>query len=343
MSQMSDPGATDRFDRPLRTLRVSVTDRCNLRCSYCMPAEIYGPDFKFLPRSEVLTYEEITLLVGAFAKAGVRRVRITGGEPLLRRDLPRLVQLLTCIEPSLELSLTTNGVRLEHFAGELLEAGLHRINVSLDGLDKEVVSALAGRAVDPELIWNNILLAQEMGFRVKVNAVLRPGINESQAVPLAARCREAGIELRYIEYMDVGRTNGWQRNDVVSGARVLAMLSREWDLVPASDQSVHETARRYVYTDTGVQVGFINSITEPFCGGCDRARLSASGVLYTCLFAETGINLKEWIRGESLEEAAMVERLRRHWGGRTDRYSELRGGAVLSTAPQRPEMWSLGG
>lgn len=340
---MKGRAVTDVFGRPLRTLRLSITDRCNLRCRYCMPAEVYGPDFTFLPRSEVLTYEEMASLVRAFTTVGVRRVRITGGEPLLRRDLSSLVRLLAAIDPPLDLSLTTNGIRLGAMAAELREAGLRRINVSLDGLDPRVASDVAGRPVDPERIWEHILQARDFGLKVKVNAVLRPGLNESEALPLAQRCREAGLELRFIEYMDVGKTNGWQPEDVVTGAKILAALSRQWKLVPAPDPDPHETARRYVYTDKALEVGFINSISEPFCGGCDRARISASGTLYTCLFADTGVSLKAWLREEGLGEAAIAERLARHWGQRTDRYSELReaGGAVKPA--QRPEMWSLGG
>lgn len=340
---MSGVAATDLLGRPLHTLRLSITDRCNLRCSYCMPAEVYGPDFKFLPRSEVLTYEEMASLVRAFTKVGVRRLRITGGEPLLRRDLACLVRLLAAIDPPLDLSLTTNGIRLGAMAAELRAAGLRRINVSLDGLDPRVASEVAGRPVDPERIWEHILLSRDLGLKVKVNAVLRPGINESQALPLAQRCREAGLELRFIEYMDVGKTNGWRHKDVVTGASVLEALSRQWRLVPAPDPHPHETARRYVYSDKALEVGFINSITEPFCGGCDRARISASGTLYTCLFADTGVSLKAWLREEGLGEAAIADRLARHWGRRSDRYSELRESAEPAEPAHRPEMWSVGG
>ena len=190
---MSGCVATDRFGRPLRTLRLSITDRCNLRCRYCMPAEVFGPDFKFLPRSEVLNYEEMALLVRAFTRVGVSRVRITGGEPLLRRDVVELVRLLAAIDPPLDLSLTTNGIRLGALAAELREAGLRRLNVSLDGLEASAASAIAGRPVDPEGVWENILLARDLGLGVKVNAVLRPGLNEAEALPLAARCRQAGL------------------------------------------------------------------------------------------------------------------------------------------------------
>lgn len=338
---MDDP-IRDTFGRPLQTLRVSVTDRCNLRCNYCMPAEIFGPDFKFLPKSDVLTYEEVQLLVKAFMQIGVRRVRLTGGEPLLRRDLPNLVELLAGLEPKLDLSLTTNGVRLNQFLEPLKSSGLQRINISLDAVDTTIASQMAGRAVDPQRILANARLASAMGFVVKINAVLRPGVNESEAIPLAIECRDAGIQLRFIEYMDVGESNGWSRDDVITGANVLKVLSELSPLHPVTDGSPHETARRFAYADNGLEVGFINSISEPFCGGCDRARLSASGHLYTCLFAEQGICIKDWIRKEGLSVNSIAGRLAKHWGRREDRYSELRDHGH-SKERGRPEMWSLGG
>lgn len=340
---MMEKPVRDTFGRPLQTLRVSVTDRCNLRCNYCMPAEIFGPDFKFLPKSDVLSYEEIRLLVQAFMQIGVRRVRLTGGEPLLRRDLPNLVELLADLEPKLDLSLTTNGVRLKQFLEPLKFAGLQRLNISLDAVDPTIASQMAGRAVDPQRILATARLASEMGFIVKINTVLRPGINEYEAIPLAIECREAGIQLRFIEYMDVGESNGWSRDHVITGSAVLKELSELSPLDPVTNGSPHETARRFTYADNGLEVGFINSISEPFCGGCDRARLSASGHLHTCLFAEQGICIKNWIREEKLSVNAIAERLARHWEKREDRYSELREQGHSGEKRGRPEMWSLGG
>ena len=340
---MPGPSPVDQLGRPLRSLRVSVTDRCNLRCQYCMPAALFGPDFRFLPRSEILRYEEITRLAKVFVEIGVREIRVTGGEPLLRRDLPVLISQLRGLDASLDLSLTTNGMLLDRMAGPLRDAGLDRLNVSLDALDPEVAGRLAGRPVDPEVIWENILLARRTGFEVKVNTVLKGGVNSGEAVPLARRCREAGITLRFIEYMDVGESNRWSADSVVPGREVLGWLRENWILLPATDQSVHETARRYRYGDGAGEVGFINSITEPFCRGCDRARVSSEGKLYTCLFASDGIALKSWLREEGVSDEELRKRLLKVWGRRDDRYSERRREPAGSPAAGRPEMWTIGG
>lgn len=338
----STPAPSDRLGRPLGSLRISVTDRCNLRCQYCLPAELFGPDFRFLPRQEILSFEEITRLAGAFLDLGVRRIRITGGEPLLRRDLPVLVRQLRDRDPCLDLAMTTNGGRLGTCAEALAAAGLNRVNVSLDALDPEVAARMAGRPVDPEAVWSNLLKAAQCGLLVKVNTVLKRGVNEDQVLPLATRCRRAGFTLRFIEYMDVGQSNGWNREAVVTGAEILQLLRRHWDLEPAADRTAEETARRFRYTGSGSEVGFINSISEPFCRGCDRARISAEGLLYTCLFAQDGISVKDWIRTEKLDDATLTSRLTALWGRRTDQYSQerkLEGKAALP----RPEMWTIGG
>jgi cyclic pyranopterin phosphate synthase len=337
------PIGTDLYGRPLQTLRISITDRCNLRCQYCMPAEIFGPEFKFLPRRELLSYEEIRDIVSAFVAGGVRHVRITGGEPLLRRDVAQLIALLHNCAPELDLSLTTNGLRLAPMANELADAGLQRINISLDAWDKGIASVLAGRPVDPESVLKAALLARDQGMSVKINTVLRKGLNESEIIPLARQCRESAFQLRFIEYMDVGQSNDWRRELVVTGATVHRILSEHWPLEPASDRSIHETAKRFLYCDNGLQVGFINSVSEPFCRGCDRARISAEGVLYTCLFASHGVSIKDWIRKEKLTTAALLERLNALWGKRTDRYSEERSSLPETANRIRPEMWSLGG
>ena len=340
---MSGVQPKDKLGRSLRSLRISVTDRCNLRCQYCMPAEIFGRDFKFLPRSGILSFEEITQLMEVFVSLGVGRVRITGGEPLLRRDLPVLVKQLRDLDPALDMAMTTNGTALGKMALPLFEAGLKRVNVSLDALDSKVASIMAGQSVDTERIWANILHARETGLGIKVNCVLKRGVNEHQAIPLAERCREHGITLRFIEFMDVGQTNNWKSMEVVTGQEVINLLSTRWPVVPAKTQAHWETARRYTYEDGAAEVGFINSISEPFCRGCDRARISAEGTLYTCLFAEQGVSLRDLIRTEQLSGDELRQRLTALWHGREDRYSEIRGDASAATTTDRPEMWKLGG
>jgi cyclic pyranopterin phosphate synthase len=341
MSGDSQP--TDRLNRPLGTLRISVTDRCNLRCQYCLPAELFGPDFAFLPRQEILSYEEISRLAAVFVGLGVRRIRITGGEPLIRKDLPVLISQLRRLHPGLDLSLTTNGGRLGDLARELKKAGLDRINVSMDAVDPEIASRMAGRSVDPARTWRNVLLARELGLSPKVNTVLKRSVNRDQIVPMAQQCREAGIPLRFIEYMDVGRSNEWNTEEVVTGREVMEELAGSWPLEPALEQPARETARRFRYRDGRGEVGFINSISEPFCRGCDRARISADGMLYTCLFAETGVSLKAMLRVERLDEPTLRDRIARLWGRRTDRYSEERTEASAGLATTRPEMWTIGG
>jgi cyclic pyranopterin phosphate synthase len=311
MTDGSQP--TDLLKRPLGTLRISVTDRCNLRCQYCLPAELFGPDFAFLPRQEILSYEEISRLASVFIGLGVRRIRITGGEPLLRKDLPVLISQLRQLNPELDLSLTTNGGRLGDLAASLKEAGLDRINVSMDAVDPDIASRLASCQVDPERTWRNVLFARDLGLSPKVNTVLKRSVNRDQVLPMAGRCREAGIPLRFIEYMDVGRSNDWNTEEVVTGPEVLEELAAVWPVEPVSGQSLRETARLFRYRDGLSEVGFINSVSEPFCRGCDRARISADGMLYTCLFAEKGVSLKEMLREQQLDEPALRERIARLW------------------------------
>lgn len=333
----------DTLGRRLRSLRISVTDRCNLRCQYCMPAEIFGKDFQFLPRSGILSFEEIAQLMEVFISLGVGRIRITGGEPLLRRDLPVLIKQLRTLDQTLDIALTTNGTALGKLALPLREAGLNRVNVSLDAIDDEIAAIMAGQRVDTKQIWANILQARESGLGVKVNCVLKRGVNEHQAIPLAERCREHGVTLRFIEYMDVGETNQWKSLEVVTGQEVMDQLSERWPLRPVKEQEQWETARRYTYADGAAEVGFINSISEPFCRGCDRARISAEGKLYTCLFAEQGVSLRDWIRDEELSPDDLYERLAALWLRREDRYSEIRGSTSPAPTGERPEMWKLGG
>jgi len=329
--------------RPLRSLRISVTDRCNLRCRYCLPAEVFGPDFAFLPKAEVLSFEEIVQCAQAFSGLGVRAFKLTGGEPLLRKDLPVLVRQLRAVDPEADLSLTTNGLRLEACLPELVRAGLDRINISLDALDAESASQMAGRLLNPEAIWKAVLAARNSGLGVKVNSVIRRGLNDREIIPLAARCREAGIPLRFIEYMDVGTRNDWRRDSVVTGREVLDLIGSHWPLEPVPNPVFGETARRYRYRDGKGQLGFINSITEPFCRSCGRARIAADGTLYTCLFSEQGVNLKSWLRGEQLSGEELRRRILSHWQYRKDRYSEEREQSRPQAESGRPEMWAVGG
>ena len=338
---MTGRDPVDRLGRPLQALRISVTDRCNLRCQYCMPGEIFGRDFAFLPREEILSFEELARVASAFAGLGVRQIRVTGGEPLLRKDIDVFIRLLRSIGGGMDLALTTNGTALGRLAVPLKQAGLDRVNVSIDALDAAVASTMAGRPVEPERVWDNLLLARETGLEVKVNCVIKRSLNMDEIMPLARRCRDSGITLRFIEFMDVGNTNDWRQEEVVTGREIMEKLSARWGLVAAEGQSPNETARRFRYTDGAGEVGFINSISEPFCRGCNRARLSADGTLYTCLFAGAGHSVKRWLRKEQLDQAALGERIAACWGKREDRYSELRG--QLTEGSTRPEMWTLGG
>ena len=332
----------DSLKRPLKDLRVSITDRCNLRCQYCLPEELLGPGFAFSPREEVLTYEEINRIVDAFLALGIRKVRITGGEPLLRRDVSDLVRLLRKTGPELDLAITTNGLKLDEHLQSLREAGLDRLNVSLDAIDPQIGRKIAGRPLDTEKIWAAVIRGQAMGFRVKLNTVIKKGVNDCQVLPLVERCRKDGIELRFIEYMDVGTSNGWDLQEVVTAKEIQERIGLHYALSPQALDSGGETARRYRYDDGQGVVGFINSISQPFCQGCNRARISATGDLHTCLFANSGHPLKHWLREEKLDTKALADRIGKVWGGRSDRYSEVRTYRA-SASSSRTEMWQIGG
>ena len=333
----ADP-VLDRRSRPLRDLRVSVTDRCNFRCPYCMPRELFGPDHAFLPRSELLTYEELGRLVTVFAELGVTKVRLTGGEPLLRRDLEVLVRLVAHTPGVEDVALTTNGSLLADRAASLAGAGLKRVTVSLDSLDSSVFAALGDTKVPLQRVLDGIAAATDAGLGpVKLNAVLRRGVNDGGLLDLVAFAREGGHILRLIEYMDVGTTNGWDLTDVVPAPEVLARIAAVHPLEPFPEEGV---AERFRYLDGGGEVGVISSVSKPFCGTCTRARLTAVGELFTCLFAASGTDLRAVLRsGASDDElrAAVGGR----WARRDDRYSELRGAGV-SDLP-RAEMSYLGG
>ena len=329
----------DRLNRPLETLRISITDRCNFRCVYCMPKEVYGRDYAFLERTALLSFEEIVRVARVFATLGVRRVRLTGGEPLVRRDVERLVAQLKEID-GLELALTTNGALLPQKAQALADAGLDRVTVSLDSVDDAQFRALNDVDFPVQRVLDGIDAAAAAGLPVKVNAVVKRGANDDGIVALAERFRSTGHVLRFIEYMDVGVTNGWRLDDVVSAREVVETISARWPLEPVDAARPDETARRWRYADGAGEIGVIASVTEPFCGACSRARLSAEGRLYTCLFAARGTDLRGPLRlGASDEE--LSELLRGVWGRRTDRYSELR--TNDTAALPKVEMSYIGG
>ena len=331
----------DRRQRPIRDLRISVTDRCNFRCGYCMPKEVFGRDFQFLPRSELLTFEEIVRLARVFAREGVRKLRITGGEPLLRRELERLVEMLARIPDIEDIALTTNGALLPGRARTLADAGLRRVTVSLDALDDATFGSMNDVGFPVARVLEAIDAAAKAGMvPVKINMVVRRGVNDHCVLPMAEQFRNSGHILRMIEFMDVGTTNGWVREEVVPAAEIRERIDALWPLRALKPGYPGEVASRFAYVDGAGEVGLIASVTEPFCGGCTRARLSADGRLHTCLFAATGHDLRALLRGGAGDEE-IAATVRAIWGRRTDRYSELR--AFRSRPTPRAEMSYIGG
>jgi len=331
----------DLLGRPLRDLRVSVTDRCNLRCRYCMPREVFGEDFAFRGRDELLSFEEIERLVRVLVDLGVVKVRLTGGEPLLRRGLPDLVARLSAIAGLEDLALTSNGVLLGRLAGQLAAAGLRRVTVSLDALDDARFRAISDTSIPVQTVLDGVAAAQAAGLGpVKVNAVLQRGVNDDQVEGLAGWARDTGVTLRFIEFMDVGTTNGWRRERVVPAREVVDRLATRWPIEPVDPSHAGEVAERYRYVDGAGEVGIIASVTRPFCGTCSRARLSAVGELYTCLFASEGHDLRSLVRGgpDDAELSAAVAAI---WARRDDRASELR--AADGLEGPRVEMSYIGG
>ncbi|HUQ44220.1 MAG TPA: GTP 3',8-cyclase MoaA [Candidatus Limnocylindria bacterium] len=339
-------GTLDRLGRPLRDLRISVTDRCNFRCPYCMPSEVFGRDYEFLPRDQILSLEEIDRLAGVFVSLGVRKLRITGGEPTVRRGLPELIGMLAARrtpdgEP-LDLALTTNGSALRALARPLADAGLGRVTVSLDSLDDETFRRMNGVDVPVAKVLGGIDAAIEAGLGpVKVNVVLKRGENDGGIVDLARWARDAGHVLRFIEYMDVGTTNGWRLDEVVPAAEIIEAISREWPLEAEPPRYAGEVAERWRYSDGRGEIGVIASVTRPFCGDCTRARISAEGKLYTCLFSAVGHDLRAPMR-DGASDADIADLVGGIWNGRDDRYSELRSGATSDRLP-KIEMFALGG
>jgi GTP 3',8-cyclase len=335
----------DRLDRPLRDLRISVTDRCNFRCVYCMPKEVFGRDFAFLPRELVLTFEEIERLARIFVELGTEKLRITGGEPLVRRDLPRLIERLAEIRrpdgEAIDLTLTTNGSALAALAGQLAAAGLRRVTVSLDSLDDATFRAMNDVDFPVDKVLAGIAAARDAGLTpIKVNMVVRRGLNESSVVPMARWARDEGYILRFIEYMDVGHTNGWRLDDVVPAAEIVEAISAVMPLRSLPPNYVGEVANRWSYADGSGELGVIASVSQPFCGACTRARLSADGRLYTCLFGTEGHDLRGPLRAGAPDDE-IRELVAGIWKRRADRYSELRSAATENLP--RPEMFAVGG
>jgi GTP 3',8-cyclase len=333
--------AVDTLGRPMRDLRVSVTDRCNFRCTYCMPKEVFGADHAFLPRAEVLRYEEIERVVRAAVTLGVRKVRLTGGEPLVRRELETLVRMLAGIGGIDDLTLTTNGSLLASRAEALAVAGLHRVTVSLDALDDPTFMRMNDVGFPVARVLGGMAAADAAGLGpIKVNSVVRRGINEHAILDLAERFRGTSTVVRFIEYMDVGHTNGWRMDDVVPAAEILARIDARWPIEPVDRDYRGEVAQRWRYRDGAGAIGVITSVSQPFCGDCTRARLSADGRLYTCLFATTGHDLRALLRGGATD-ADLADALRVIWTGRTDRYSELR--SLETVDLPKVEMSFIGG
>jgi len=354
------PGAllADRLGRPLRDLRISVTDRCNFRCSYCMPKEVFGKDYPYLPHADLLTFEEIARLAGSFVAQGVRKLRLTGGEPLLRRNLEALVaqlaELRTLDGTAPDLTLTTNGSLLTRKARALKDAGLNRVTVSLDGLDDAVFRSMNDVDYPVADVLRGIDAALHAGLGpIKVNMVVKRGTNDHQILPMARHFRGTGVVLRFIEYMDVGATNGWRMDEVLPSAEVLQRLQAHLPLAPLAPSSPGETATRWAYADASGradpasgEVGFISSVTQAFCGDCNRARLSTDGRLFLCLFARSGHDLRSLLRGGG-SDAQLASAIAGIWQGRDDRYSELRASLPPAEAGRdtgkRVEMSYIGG
>ena len=330
----------DLLGRPIRDLRISVTDRCNFRCVYCMPREVFGPGFEFLRRSQILTYEEIERLACVFAGLGVVKLRITGGEPLVRRDVEHLVAKLVAVPGVEDVAMTTNGALLAGKAEALRAAGLRRVTISLDSLDDAVFRAMNDVDFPVSRVLESIDAAASAGLAVKVNAVIKRAWNDDGVTALAEHFRGTGHVLRLIEYMDVGNSNGWRMDDVVPAARLLEEIDARWPLEPIEPAYPGEVATRYRYLDGAGEIGIIASVTQPFCGGCTRARLSADGKLYTCLFASAGHDLREMVRSTA-DDDLLAERVAGIWRARSDRYSERR--SARTQRMRRVEMSHIGG
>lgn len=337
----------DTLGRDVRDLRISVTDRCNFRCPYCMPAEIFGERYEFLKREEILTFEEITRLTRLFVDFGVQKIRITGGEPLVRSNVTELIGELSAIDGVADLAMTTNGFLLPRYADELRHAGLDRLTISLDALDDEVFMQMSGRPYGPEKVLQGIDAARDAGFSpLKINAVVQRGVNEHTIVETAEFFRGTGDIVRFIEFMDVGNLNDWELSQVVSGKEIVDLIDAEHPLEPVEANYRGEVASRYRYLDGQGEIGVITSVTQPFCGDCTRARLTTEGRLVTCLFATRGTDLKTPMRA-GVSDQELSDIIENVWLSRRDRYSELRSNntdlAGVATGREKIEMFRLGG
>lgn len=331
---------TDSLNRPLRDLRISVTDRCNFRCVYCMPKEIFGPDYPYLQREQILSFEEITRLAKIFSLHGVKKIRLTGGEPLIRKGIVDLVQMLASI-PDLDLTLTTNGSLLSKLALPLKNAGLKRVTVSLDSLDDDIFKAMNDVDYPVQKVIDGMDVAASVGLTpIKVNMVVKRGVNEQSILPMAKFFRERNYILRFIEYMDVGHSNGWRMDDVVSSKEIINIINAEMPIEPIDPNYKGEVAERWQYQDGSGEVGFVSSVTQAFCGTCNRARLSAEGSLYTCLFAIKGHDFKELLRNGASDEE-ISDKIASVWHKRADRYSEIRSENTIPLP--KVEMSHIGG
>ncbi|MFN2744586.1 MULTISPECIES: GTP 3',8-cyclase MoaA [Bacillus] len=332
----------DQKDRPLRDLRISVTDRCNFRCTYCMPAEIFGKDFPFLPKNELLSFEELERLAKLFVHSfGVEKIRLTGGEPLMRKDMPELVGKLSRIPGLRDIAMTTNGVLLPIYAEKLKQAGLKRVTISLDSLDDERFKTINGRGVSVGKVLEGIEAAKQAGLGIKINMVVQKGVNEKDILPMARYFKEKGHILRFIEFMDVGNTNEWNRQSVVTKADIIHILNEDMPIEPIDPNYKGEVAKRYRYRDGSGEIGFISSVSDAFCATCNRARLSAKGELFTCLFASSGYDLRTLVRSGQTDQE-LIEAIRSVWLSRADQYSLDR--ALSKAEPRKKvEMSYIGG
>ncbi|MED2184313.1 GTP 3',8-cyclase MoaA [Bacillus wiedmannii] len=331
----------DSLERPLQDLRISVIDRCNFRCTYCMPAEVFGPDYAFLQEEFLLTFDEIERLARLFISMGVNKIRLTGGEPLLRKDLPKLIARLAKLEGLKDIGLTTNGIHLAKQAQALKDAGLKRVNISLDAIEDHVFQKINGRNVSTKPVLKGIEAAKAAGLEVKVNMVVKKGMNDSQILHMARYFKEQEIQLRFIEFMDVGSTNGWNFEQVITKEQLIEKINRVYPIEPVQPRYFGEVAKLYRYVGSDAEVGFIPSVSESFCSSCTRARISADGKFYTCLFGEKGTDLRTLLR-ENISDASLLKILQHTWRYRTDRYSDER---TVESTNKRPkvEMSYIGG
>ena len=337
------PPIRDQLGRALRDLRISVMDRCNFRCVYCMPEDKFHPGFKFLPSKERLSFDEMLRLVRIFTKLGVSKIRITGGEPLLRVNLTDFIGDLSTIDKIKDIALTTNGVLLKKYAYELKASGLDRITVSLDSIDPHEFKLMTGGRGDLDRVLSGIDEAQRAGFKdIKINAVIKKGINENNILKMVEYFRDQPVILRFIEYMDVGNINDWQQQETIPSSEIIELISNKWSLSPIKQNYKGEVASRFIFDDIGTEIGFISSMTNPFCGSCTRARLSSDGKLYNCLFASKGMDIKSLIRSE-IDDNTIEEKIISIWQSRDDRYSELRYLNQNNKEKEKVEMYYIGG